>query len=179
MPWTLDDPRRLPPAPARAPALPALATALAALAALQEKDKVRTLTDGTHHVFVNNRIRCRDKLRCPGPREKFFLLDHFRKRGNIAFSLLSDISSAHRLVKIRKEEWGLLACELDNPEERWLNTVGTFGFSSAAYWFSRLMSGMLRFAYILLGKECTLDMLLYADDLEAIAETLGERRSLS
>ena len=159
-------------------AYPPEARAISALAALQEKDKVRTLTDGTHHVFVNNRIRCRDKLRCPGPREKFFLLDLFRKRGNIAFSLLSDISSAHRLVKIRKEEWGLLACELDNPEERWLNTVGTFGFSSAAYWFSRLMSGILRLAYILLGKECTLDMLLYADDLEAIAETPMERRSL-
>jgi hypothetical protein len=157
---------------------PAEARAICALAALKEKDKVRTLTDGTHHVLVYNRIKCRDQLRCPGPREKFYLLDSFRERGNIAFSLLCDVASAHRLVKVRKEEWGLMACVLDDPSVRYVNTVGTFGFSSAAYWFSRLMTGVLRCCYILLGSESNLDALLYADDLEFLAETPYERRSI-
>ena len=157
---------------------PPEARAICALAALKEKDKVRTLTDGTHHVLVNNRIKCRDQLRCPGPREKFFLLDSFREKGNIAFSLLCDVASAHRLVKVRQEEWGLMACVLDDPSVRYVNTVGTFGFSSAAYWFSRLMTGVLRSTYILLGRESSFDALLYADDLELLAETPGERRSI-
>ena len=157
---------------------PKEARAISALAALQEKDKVRTLTDGTHAVQVNNRMRCRDKLRSPGPREKFYLLNQFRQQKNIAFSLLGDVAQAHRLVKVRPQDWGLLACELDNPNERWLNCCGTFGFSSAAYWFARLMSGIVRMVYMILGPELPLDALLFADDLEVIAETPKERRSI-
>jgi hypothetical protein len=157
---------------------PPEARAISALAALPEKDKIRTLTDGTHVVQTNNKIRCRDQLRSPGPREKFHLLNGYRSRGSIAFSLLGDVAQAHRLVKVRSADWGLLAVELDNPEERWLNRVGTFGFSSAAYWFARLMSGILRMVYMILGAGLSLDALLFADDLELIAETPRERRSI-
>ncbi len=157
---------------------PPAARAISALAALQEKDKVRTLTDGTHAVQVNNRIKCRDKIRFPGPREKFYLLDKYRARHNITFSLLGDIAQAHRLVKISSPEWGLMACELDNPEERYLNKVGTFGFSSAAYWFCRLISGVFRMTFMVLGPENPLDILLFADDVELLAERPQERRSI-
>ena len=43
--------------------------AIAALAVIvedEEKDKKRIIHDATHGVKVNNRIKCRDKLRAPG-----------------------------------------------------------------------------------------------------------------
>ena len=32
----------------------------------EEKDKKRIIRDATHGVKVNNRIKCRDKIRAPG-----------------------------------------------------------------------------------------------------------------
>ena len=52
-------------------------TAIAALAVIvedEEKDKKRLIHDATHGVRVNRRIKCRDKLRAPGAREKKQLL---------------------------------------------------------------------------------------------------------
>ena len=55
-------------------------------------------------------------------------------------SLLSaDISAAHRRVKIRREDWHLLACKSSSASEVvWVNKVGTFGISSAPYYWTRL-----------------------------------------
>ena len=55
-----------------------------------------------------------------------------------------DVQRAHRQIPIQEEDWGYLACRLDNtPEEDttdldivYVNTVGTFGVGSAAYWGS-------------------------------------------
>ena len=44
--------------------------AINSLAVLEERDKIRVLTDGTHTTLVNHRIRCKDKVRMPGAREK-------------------------------------------------------------------------------------------------------------
>ena len=150
--------------------------AVAALAALQERDKVRVLLDdGTHQVLVNHKIRCRDKLRAPGPREKFYLLDKLRRRGLIALSLLADVSKAHRLVKIKQQEWGLISCAL-GEDEIYANTVGTFGIASAAYWWSRLMGAVVRLVHLLLGPQRTIELLLYADDLEFLALEAKSKR---
>ena len=46
----------------------------------------------------------------------------------------------------------------------WLNCVGTFGISSAAYHWSRLMAGLGRSAYYLISR-LALDQLVYSDDL--------------
>ena len=60
-------------------------TAIAALAVIVEdeaKDKKRIIHDATHGVRVNHRIKCRDKLRSPGAREKKHLLrEHEEARG--------------------------------------------------------------------------------------------------
>ena len=40
----------------------------------EEKDKKRLIHDATHGVRVNRRIKCRDKLRATGAREKKQLL---------------------------------------------------------------------------------------------------------
>ena len=86
-------------------------------------------------------------------------------------------------MKHRRQDWGLLGCQsigtapslkeqgksrkvTPEPKEEfvWLNKVGTFGISSAAYWWSRLSSGVGRIVMILLGQTWTF-MLLYADDV--------------
>ena len=52
------------------------------------------------------------------------------------FVVSADIKSAHRLVKVRKEDWGLLTRRSDSSSTTvWLNTVGTFGVSSAPSWW--------------------------------------------
>ena len=71
----------------------------------------------------------------------------------------------NRLVRVAEEDWGLQACKTDvRPDHIWINTVGTFGIGSAAYHWSRLMSGVGRAAYYLLGQS-ELFILVYVDDL--------------
>ena len=51
--------------------------AIAALAVIvedEDKGKKRLIHDATHGVRVNHRIKCRDKIRAPGAREKKQLL---------------------------------------------------------------------------------------------------------
>ena len=73
--------------------------AIAALAVIvedEDKGKKRLIHDATHGVRVNHRIRCRDKIRAPGAREKEQILLETMERGEIAFSIVGDISKAHR-----------------------------------------------------------------------------------
>ncbi len=150
--------------------------AIAALAVIvedEENDKKRLIHDATHGVRVNHRIKCRDKIRAPGAREKKVLLIEIMDKGLIAFSVVGDISKAHRRYKHRKEEHGFLGCQLEGDgEDSWIyvNKVGTFGVNCASYWWTRIAAAGLRATYHLIGP-CPLDMLLYADDLESLATT--------
>ncbi|CAE7879974.1 unnamed protein product, partial [Symbiodinium necroappetens] len=106
-------------------------TGIAALAVIvenEELDKKRIIHDATHGVRVNHRIKCRDKLRSPGAREKKHLLRE------------------HEEVDTREEVRGDPA-----SQTVYVNLVG-------------------------LGPDFPLDLLLYADDLEAMGK--GPRRRL-
>jgi len=153
--------------------------AISPLAVAEEKKldgtlKLRVLHDGTHKTHVNNRIRCRDKLRSPGVREKHSLLRINREKKNIAISILADFSNAHRSIKIKRSEWGMMACMIRKGRP-WINKVGTFGIASAAYWWSRLAGGLLRMVHGVLGPSFPLEALLFADDLDMEAECERER----
>ena len=153
--------------------------AVSPLAVAEEKKldgtmKLRVLHDGTHKTHINNRIRCRDKLRSPGVREKHTLLRLNRDRKNIAISILADFSNAHRSIRIKEREWGLLACMI-RPGKPWINKVGTFGVASAAYWWSRLAGGLMRMVHGLLGPTFQIEALLFADDIDFEAENERER----
>ena len=70
--------------------------AVAALAVLVEDEatgKKRVIHDGSHGARVNHRIRCLDKLRMPGGREKRQLLGKFHTARD--FSLIGDFRKAH------------------------------------------------------------------------------------
>lgn len=158
--------------------------AIASLAVLVEKDKKRVLHDGSNRVRTNYKIKTRDKLRTPGPREKAYLLNGFKERKRIGVSLLGDVSKAHRRVKVKPADYAWQGCTLEDITEQrdetviYYNKVGSFGMASAAYWWGRLGACLIRLCYVLLGPCFPLDMLLYADDLEVIAEHAGERPGL-
>ena len=81
--------------------------------------------------------------------------------------MLYDIRKAHRLVPIVQKDWGTQAFQLDDDKEPrpvYLNTVGTFGITSAAFWWSRVSSGAVRLVHYLLGPMYGIFHLLYADD---------------
>ena len=165
-------------------------TAIAALAVIvedEELDKKRIIHDATHGVRVNHRIKCRDKLRSPGAREKKHLLREHEEEGETAFSVVGDIAKAHRRYKHAAKEHGYLACQVDAKEEVpgdpasqtvYVNQVGTFGLSCASYWWTRVAACGLRLTYHLLGPDFPLDLLLYADDLEAMGKGPKGRRGI-
>ena len=90
------------------------------------------------------------------------------------FSLSADIASAHRLVKIRKRDWPLLACKARTEDKTvWINCVGTFGISSASYWWTRLFAGIGRLvSYVM--QQLRWYQLVYVDDLHITC--LGRRK---
>ena len=156
-------------------------SAIAALAVTVEDEEIgkkRLIHDATHGVRVNHRIRCRDKLRAPGAREKQQLLLEMMERGEAAFSVVGDISKAHRRFKHCEEEQGFLGCQIDEATKTvYVNKVGAFGVNCASYWWTRIAAAGLR-ATLQLLRKLPLDLLLYADDLESLATTAKGRMGI-
>jgi hypothetical protein len=155
-------------------------TAVAALAVLVEKnEKKRIIHDATHGVRVNHRIKCRDKQRMPGPKEKFYLLEQYREKRDVVFSVLADVSKAHRRFKHNPEEWGYISCKVKSTDKViYYNRVGTFGVASASYWWSRIFAAVVRAVHYLLGRELPVDLLVYADDIECLGIGKSGRRGI-
>ena len=117
--------------------------AIAALAVIVEDElvgKKRMIHDASHGVGVNHRIRCRDKIRAPGAREKKQLLREMMEAREVAFSVVGDIAKGHRRFKHWEEEHGYLGCQIDTKEEIEgdpdSHKVGTFGVSCPSYWWT-------------------------------------------
>ena len=128
---------------------------------------------------MNNRIRCRDKQRSPGAREKIHLLAYYKARGDIVFSLVGDVSKAHRHFLHEPSECGLLACRVKNDDPFiFINRVGTFGVASASYWWGRIAASGIRLTHELLGPERPIEMLIFAHDLESLGAGLQGRRDI-
>ena len=149
---------------------------VAALAALEKADhSFRVVHDATHGVGVNSQIKVEDQLRYPGPAEIKLAVQSLMPA---TFVLAADVARAHRLVKVKRTDWGLQACRtgVDDaglPSSKiWLNTVGTFGVTSASYYFTRFFGGIIRCAHSLLGRR-DLCQLTYVDDLLFLARGRG------
>jgi hypothetical protein len=138
--------------------------AIAALGVVDEKDKIRVVHDGSHKVHVNHRIKVRDQIRCPGAGDVRTILQERGAVGARSFGILGDVSKAHRRVKIAERDWGYQACQLDE-DTIWVNKVGTYGMTSASYWWARLAAALLvRLCYYVAGNRVPLDIMLYVDD---------------
>ena len=87
----------------------------------------------------------------------------------VIFAINADIAKAYRRVRVRQEDWGAQACKTSSKSNVvWVNTVGTFGVASAAFWWSRLMGLLGRHALYLSGKDW-LFVLTFVDDLHIAA----------
>ncbi|CAE7367520.1 unnamed protein product, partial [Symbiodinium pilosum] len=93
-------------------------------------------------VLVDEGIRCLDKVRSPGAREKRYLLRFLKEHQCAALSVTGDISKAHRRFRHSPDEWGYLGCKASDADAYvYVNCVGTFGVASAGYWWSRISGG--------------------------------------
>ena len=144
---------------------------------------VRILYDGTNGVHTNNRIRVRDRARCPMIEHLEALLREVEDSGcgDSHFVIVYDIAKAHRLVPVREADWGLQAFQLAGREEDKDEVVmyccGTFGIASAAYWWARVSAAMVRLLHYCLGLHWAIWHLLYADDGLGIAKGSSCRES--
>lgn len=155
--------------------------AVAALAVLVDEisGKKRIIHDGSNKVRVNHRIKCRDKIRMPGPKEKFFLLRKLQDSHSVALAILGDVSKAHRRFKHCPEEHGLMACQIQSSDDHiFINKVGTFGISSAAYWWGRIFGAVGRAVHYILGPWWPVEMLAFADDLEVLGVGVNGREAM-
>ena len=145
------------------------AVLVAAMGAIQKPDNtIRPLHDGTHGINLNNKIRILDRLEVPGPEEVIELVAMAAESKESAFCLSADIAQAHRCVLVRKKDWGRLACRASTDSRTlWLNCVGTFGVSSAAYWWTRLFGCVGRWVLRILDRRWSMQ-LAYVDDVHIL-----------
>jgi len=139
---------------------------IASMAAISKPDgSVRPLHDATHSVMVNHEIRYQDKIICPGPAEIAGVVRESAETQEAPFCVSADIKAAHRRVKIRQADWGYLCCRANSSSDTvWVNRVGTFGVSSAPYWWAKLAGLIGRFVGYIFQSKWFMQM-IYVDDL--------------
>ena len=101
-------------------------------------DKFRLIHDGSHHTLINHRIRARDHVPGPLVGDVAALMQDAEDHADKSLGLVWDFTSAHRIVAVHEDDWGLQACtladlrgrEIGEDTDVYLNTVGTFGFST-------------------------------------------------
>ena len=114
-------------------------------------DRYRLTHDGAHIIRVNNRIRPRDLVAFPLIQDIAVEMAEIQETKSSHIALVWDFKSAHRIVAVIEEDWGLQNCtiegdgkqRLSNDDDIMPNTVGTFGTSSAGYWWGRLAAAIV------------------------------------
>ena len=132
--------------------------------------EIRIIHDGTHKVPVNDKIRVRDGGIFPTAPDLKLALREQAATGRPHFGLTADIEEAHRMIAVDPVDWPLQACQARPGGEVFLNTCGTYGIASAAYWWGRLGAASLRTLIYILGNELPAWILLFADDWDFTAE---------
>ncbi len=135
---------------------------------------LRLLYDGTHGIDVNKRIRVRDAIPFPRARDIRRVLRAAADSGQPAFHVKLDVKDAHKAIQVREEDWPYQCCRASTDGDVFVNTCGTYGIASAAYWWGRLAAAIHRVAVrTIVGKGLLLWLMLFADDWWAMA--LGKR----
>ncbi len=148
---------------------------IASLAALEKGTspdgdiEVRIIHDGTNGIDVNRYIKVLDGGLCPVAADIKCALRTQMQSGKPHIGLTVDVKEAHRMVAIRPDDWPLQACQVEPGGDIFLNRVGTYGISSAAYWWGRLAAAMHRTILSILGKNFGPWALLFADDWDLAA----------
>ena len=128
-------------------------------------EEVRVVHDGTHGISVNTEIRQPNKMPFPQFDDVEAVVRTLREASPSRRMLIAfDIKSAHRLIPVQEEDWGLQSFRLEDEEEVYVNQVGTFGIASAAFWWGRAASVIFRTFHKVLPPKMLLYLLLFADD---------------
>ena len=96
----------------------------------------------------------------------------------LPLGLKLDVQGPHRLIPVAPCDWHLLGCRTRNGGAVYINTTGTRGVASAAYWWGRLAGSAVRLQHYIDGTLYPLWVLLVADDLIAISTRPTFRRAL-
>ena len=124
----------------------------------------RVLHDGTNGLSVNTRTRLRDQERSPISSDIKRAMREKASRGLSTFELTADVKEAHRQIPIDPRDWHLLGCQVERGADVFVNTVGTFGITSASYYWSRVSSAVGRLAQYLASDQAETWHMLVADD---------------
>ena len=125
-------------------------------------EEVRVVHDATHGISVNSEIRQPNKMTFPQFDDVEAVLRALRKEDPAQRMLIAfDIKSAHRLIPVQKEDWGLQSFRLSREDEVFVNMVGTFG---AAFWWGRAAAVIFRTFHRVLPPRLLFYLLLFADD---------------
>ena len=100
----------------------------------------KVLHDGTNGLSVNTKTRLRDQERSPISSDIKRAMREKASRGLSTFALTADVKEAHRQIPIDPRDWHLLGCQVERGADVFVNTVGTFGITSASYYWSRVSS---------------------------------------
>ena len=122
------------------------------------------LHDGSNGIAVNRRTRVRDQERCPMASDLKRAMREKARKGERTFASTAGVKAAHRQIPIAKEDWRLLECRVRPRTYVYINAVGTFGLSSASYYWSRIGSGIGRLMQNVVGSSATIWVMLVADD---------------
>ena len=93
----------------------------------------RVLHDGTNGHAVNTNSRLRDQERCPISSDLKRAMREKGNRGLHTFALTADVKEAHRQIPIDPRDWHFLSCQPECGANVFINTVGTFGITTASY----------------------------------------------
>ena len=84
---------------------------------------------------MNTRTRLRDQERSPISSDIKRAMREKASRG---------LKEAHRQIPIDPRDWHLLGCQVDRGADVFVDTVGTFGITSASYYWPRVSSAVGR-----------------------------------
>ena len=82
---------------------------IASTAAIEKKDRtdeVRVIFDGSNGVDLNKHIRVRDQVKYPTAADAKAVVAEAADEGGPHFSLVYDITKAHRRIATVREDWG-------------------------------------------------------------------------
>eukprot|EP00434_Breviolum_minutum_P020185 symbB.v1.2.017800.t1/scaffold1394.1/size200789/23 len=126
---------------------------------------VRVVHDATHGLQVNVKVDQPNKMEYPQFDDLQAMMGAFQQHQPGRRMLMAfDIKAAHRLVPIQPEDWGLQACKLEEEGNVWCNTRGTFGVTTASFWWGRVASTTFRVLHRLWPEGALCYLLLFADD---------------
>ena len=107
-------------------------------------DKLRTIHDASVNM-VNKWIQANlvEKTTAPALHDLMTAL-HILQDEHVTLLKL-DVTKAHRRIKVRKRDWKYITAKLGN--EVWINKCGTYGVSSAQYYWGRMAALLIRMLY--------------------------------